>query len=335
MMRQGKSSRAVGELARKSFRRAFPQVRWAMRPAILMYHRIAEDPFDPWGLCVPPARFSEQMEWVAKNRIVLDLGEFARHHESRSLPCNAIAITFDDAYASIAREALPLLDRLELRATIFIPAALVQRESEFWWDELARLIIAFEGDRLILAGEGGVELGVSDPTDRHWRRGAPPETPRQKALREIWSRIRTWPPEKIEAALGELRHQIGAAPPLSDDPPMSAAEIRSVTSERVEIGSHALTHPSLPALKPDRRKEEIEGSIPACEAISGERPISFAYPFGEYDGEIEELVLSSGFTCACTSDHGAVSVASRLSALPRVGVGNWPIDLFKRVLLEL
>ena len=35
------------------------------RPAILMYHRIAHETFDPWGLAVQEAVFAEQLEWLA------------------------------------------------------------------------------------------------------------------------------------------------------------------------------------------------------------------------------------------------------------------------------
>jgi hypothetical protein len=88
-------------------------------------------------------------------------------------------------------------------------------------------------------------------------------------------------------------------------------------------------------LDPDERAAEIHASVWACEAMTGSRPQCFAYPFGEYDGETERLVEAAGFVCACTSDHGPVTAEARLTALPRVGVGNWPLPLFKRVLLEL
>ena len=35
-------------------------------PTILLYHRIAEEPFDPWALAVSPTHFNEQMEWIGR-----------------------------------------------------------------------------------------------------------------------------------------------------------------------------------------------------------------------------------------------------------------------------
>ena len=38
-----------------------PIARLSRSPIILMYHRIAEPAFDPWGLAVSPARFEDQL----------------------------------------------------------------------------------------------------------------------------------------------------------------------------------------------------------------------------------------------------------------------------------
>src|SRR5438270_773320 len=78
------------------------------RPVILMYHRIADEKFDPWGLCVTPDRFANQLSWVAKNRTPVPLPEFAELHRRGVLPDNAIAVTFDDGYACTAKIAAPL-----------------------------------------------------------------------------------------------------------------------------------------------------------------------------------------------------------------------------------
>src|SRR5881275_1855421 len=78
--------------------------RWVPRkagPAILMYHRIGIETFDPWGLVVDPDRFAGQLEWLALNRTMLPLTEFARLHLERQLPPDAASLTFDDGYASV------------------------------------------------------------------------------------------------------------------------------------------------------------------------------------------------------------------------------------------
>src|SRR4051812_23080297 len=89
-------------------------------PAILMYHRIASETFDPWRLAVTPEAFAEQLGWLARHRIVLRLAEFAELHRMRKLPRASIALTFDDGYVCTAETAAPMLQKAGMAATIFI-----------------------------------------------------------------------------------------------------------------------------------------------------------------------------------------------------------------------
>jgi peptidoglycan/xylan/chitin deacetylase (PgdA/CDA1 family) len=116
---------------------------------------------------------------------------------------------------------------------------------------------------------------------------------------------------------------------------MTRGEARALNSPTIKIGSHTLTHSSLPHLASDEKLSEIRDSAVLCEAITGECPRDFAYPYGEFDEESEAMVAQSGFYCACTTEEGGVYSAARRTALPRLGVGNWPPEQFGRLLFEL
>jgi peptidoglycan/xylan/chitin deacetylase (PgdA/CDA1 family) len=116
---------------------------------------------------------------------------------------------------------------------------------------------------------------------------------------------------------------------------MTAEQARSVSSAIVEVGSHALTHPSLPALSAAQKRHEIRDSIERCQSLTGRQPRTFAYPFGDYDEESRTLVEECRFACACTTERRPVDQRDRLSTLPRVGMGNWDIVLTSRVLVEI
>jgi peptidoglycan/xylan/chitin deacetylase (PgdA/CDA1 family) len=119
------------------------------------------------------------------------------------------------------------------------------------------------------------------------------------------------------------------------DPVMTPHEVRAARSDILSFGSHALTHPSLPALESEEARREIMESIHRCQAVTGQAPSAFAYPFGDYDNNTEEMVRTSGFACACTVERRRVLTQDRSTALPRVAVGNWPAQRFARVLSEL
>jgi hypothetical protein len=65
-------------------------------PLILMYHRIADEPVDHWGLAVSPARFKEQLHVLRRTRHPLQLTDFIRALMTGTLRPDAAALTFDD-----------------------------------------------------------------------------------------------------------------------------------------------------------------------------------------------------------------------------------------------
>jgi hypothetical protein len=148
----------------------------------------------------------------------------------------------------------------------------------------------------------------------------------------IWSRLQRTSAELRDALMGELRAQTEQAAP--SDPlkrPMTSAETRSV-STILDFGSHALTHSSLPGLASSAKAREIQQSRDRVEALTGVRPASFAYPFGDSDKECESLVEEAGYKSACVTGERAVATGSRLFALPRMGVGNFGADSLAELL---
>jgi peptidoglycan/xylan/chitin deacetylase (PgdA/CDA1 family) len=300
------------------------------RPVILMYHRIGLETFDPWGLVVAPDRFAEQTEWLARNRAVLPLTQFARLHEERQLPSDAVSLTFDDGYSS-ALDAVPLLQKHGLHATVFLPAELVERGGEFWWDELARLVIGWPTDMLQLDGER-LSVPPAHEGDPVWPAETPPRTTRQKLFQSIWSRLHARRPAGLDTAMAQLREQATAPASRPTDRPLTSEEARAVSSDTISFGSHGLTHPSLPALPDDERLHEIADSRARCEALTGTVPTTFAYPFGDFDTTSRQFVEQAGYACACATGDAVVSPRSDIFALPRLRVGNWEVSRLRDML---
>jgi peptidoglycan/xylan/chitin deacetylase (PgdA/CDA1 family) len=111
---------------------------WKPRPddtigalRILLYHRIADDP-DP--LALSPVKFRAQMEYLAANGFraldavtALDL-LYAGHLEPRT-----VAVTFDDGFADVVDNALPVLADAGFSATVFVATAVVDGRATYGW----------------------------------------------------------------------------------------------------------------------------------------------------------------------------------------------------------
>lgn len=288
-------------------------------PAILMYHRIAEEPFDPWGLSVTPANFRDQLAWLAQNRTVLPLGEFAALHRAGTLPAEAIAVTLDDGYACASKIAAPLLEQFGVPATIFVPVELIEGGEPFWWDELEEMILEDGAGSLSVDGQE-FPLGKRSPADRHWKRGSRAATPRQSAFEQIHSRLSRKRPSELKKTMAELRRQTKRMTAFAKRRPMTPEEVRRTRSSTVEFGSHSLTHPWLTKLGRAAQQREIGDSLVRLEKLCGSRPTAFAYPYGIFDQLSEKLAAEAGFECACATWDVALSRRSRLFALPRVHV---------------
>lgn len=313
---------AVARRTRTKMRKVAARASGANRPVILMYHRIAEETFDPWGLAVAPGKFDQQLSWLVKHRTLLPLPEFAALHERGDLPQDAVAVTFDDGYACTAAAAAALLERHRVPATIFLPAGLIGTRRRFWWDELAEIVMNHPGTTIHTRGRS-VELGERQDRDFVWPRDNRKRTPRQKSFYALWAELQPLPLAEIERSLTEVLAQYPAAIEDERQRLMTAKEARSILSDRIEFGSHALSHVSLPGLSAAEKAHEIRSSVAACEKLTGRRPVSFAYPFGDFDPESEALVADAGFACACTVEPRAVAANEDLFALPRIKVGNW------------
>ena len=98
---------------------------------ILFYHRVSEDD-DP--LAVSPRRFREQMELLAREGYeVVDLATAVALLE-RGVPApSVVALNFDDGFRDIGENALPVLEGLGFRATVFLPTGVIDGTSAFAW----------------------------------------------------------------------------------------------------------------------------------------------------------------------------------------------------------
>lgn len=93
---------------------------------ILMYHRIgvtdASTPSVTRRLTVDPRTFEQQMVWLHRNgyRTLTQRELYAGLVLGKRLPPKPVVITFDDGYDDLLRTAVPVLERLRMRATAYV-----------------------------------------------------------------------------------------------------------------------------------------------------------------------------------------------------------------------
>src|SRR5262245_40538012 len=108
---------------------------------ILMYHRVADVPADPWGLCVTPQHFAEHMQVLGSCSRPVRLQELTDALATDTVADRTVVVTLDDGYADNLYNARPLLFEHGIPATVFITTGNIGSSHEFWWDELEYLTL--------------------------------------------------------------------------------------------------------------------------------------------------------------------------------------------------
>lgn len=309
-------------------------------PVILMYHRIAEPALDPWGLAVSPGKFEEQLAMLNRRHSLISMDEFAEQHRRRRLPRNAAAVTFDDGYLDNLTLAKPQLEAAGVPATVFVTTGRIGCLGEFWWDELARIVLCSQAavDVEIQIGSHLCRLSLSGVPEElprpKWRAWDPPVTAREAAYLELWQKLQGCRPEERQAAMSRLR-ALPSTPPDDHSRSMSRAEIRQLASASISLGAHGVSHQPLPSLALEAREQEIRESGQSCRSITAQSVEGFAYPHGAADNATRRLVAEVGYRWACSTESRSVRPGDDPYDLPRLQVGDWRGDELSAAITDL
>ncbi len=300
---------------------------------ILMYHRIAVEPLDPWQLCVTPATLAGQLDGLRAHCRVIPLRQLAGELRDGRLVRRSVAISFDDGYADNLLAAEPLLRERTLPATFFLTTATLGSEREFWWDELERLLmrpdalpavlrIRLEGeDRTYTAGRAAAPC---DPVGesrgvKPWKAAA---GSRLAFYYQVWDSLRSLEDPVRRQALEQLRAQLDLPEaPGSARRTLTHAEVgRLAASAVADIGAHSVTHAAFSRRTPEQQRWEMQKSRQDLESMLGREIPGFAYPFGDFGPESAGLAREAGFEFACTTEEAPISSATSAHLMPRVAV---------------
>ena len=332
-------------MIRRSLRAAAGALRLGRpSPVVLTYHRVAEAPYDPWGLAVSPRHFDAQLAMLKRDREVLPLAEFGRRLAHGRLGPRAVAITFDDGYACNAVTAAPILRRHGLPATFFLATGTIGGEREFWWDELARLVVETRRAArvAVTVRQRSVEIDfatapVPPRVLRAWSWPTQPQHARLRLYDAIWAEMRALPHAEQVAALDAIGRACGIAPRARDAwRAMSWDEAHALACDPLfAIAPHSVTHPALGALPESRQRQEMVESWEACRAWSDNAAPLFAYPYGDFTETTVRIAREVGFELACSTRAQAVAADCDRHAIPRLQALDGPAARTARAMTRI
>lgn len=97
-------------------------------------------------------------------------------------------------------------------------------------------------------------------------------------------------------------------------------QIREMADNGITIGCHTLDHENLVRVDLAEAKRQIADAKNVLQEQLGRKIDFFAYPFGEHNPDVENIVRGSGFRAAVTVNPEPVSTADNPFALNRMGI---------------
>jgi len=270
------------------------------------------------------------LQILAENYHVRPLADVIVDAENGVFKPDNVALTFDDGYLDNLTIAVPLLEKYQIPATIFVTSGMLDSEYEFWWDELDRIF--FESDDL----PDTLNIEFTEGL-KSWRTGSVTEW--LQAYEEMSASLRSAKPEAIRAVMDFLRNWAGIAVGIRDNyRRLNISQLRTLAkSPCIEIGAHTVQHARLAALSRQEQLAELVESKKKIEEVIQTRVRFVSYPFGsavDFNAETCDLVAVAGYEAGIANIQGQLKQPFDKTAVPRRLVRNWNRDLFADWLLS-
>ena len=275
----------------------WPRISWSRRAdtagRILYYHRVNNE-CDPFFPAMSTELFEQEMRFVARHYRVVSLGEL-RDRLENGTPEVVLAITFDDGYQDNYTNALPILQRYGLPATVFLTTGGVDSREPLWFEHMA--------EALKKTRRESIDLEIDIPR-RFWLRS---QAERLEANGRIFSLLRGVPDVERRRWLGQILRHLDVPSDGRKDRMLTWDQARRMKACGIDFGGHTVTHPFLSKVTRDDLAHEVSECKRRIEEELQLPVRHFAYPngreedFGEWN---KELIRAAGYSAALTTIWG-------------------------------
>lgn len=296
---------------------------------VLMYHRVltseevSRQPVQP-GMYVLDTVFAQHMSFLKDNFTVLSLRELLALWQGGAWDeqTRYCVITFDDGWLDNYRHAYPILKRLGLPATIFLPTDYVGSDQWFWPDQVAFLF------KTVLAQDAKVEYlkRIAGVLSGFWGSDVAPLVEvlarREQVTDQVIERCKDLPTTRIQELVGALAAELGLSLPHGRVI-VNWDEVREMSQGGMSFGSHSCSHRIMTTITPEEVSEELVRSEQALRQQGINYVPVFCYPNGNSDPRIQSQVQAHGYEAAVSVQMGVEGrIPENRYAIRRVGIHN-------------
>lgn len=263
---------------------------------VLMFHRVLPDKlitqpnaYSTFGTLISQEYFEKVLSCVVANGF-----QFATVSEltQRTDTENLVAMTFDDGYSDNFDFAFPSLQKFKATATFFPVVNPCKDNSVLPLDTYYQCVdeseMTAEQRKDFVTGETKKKFYWSEPTEQ------------ERFLKTSFQKLPT------KSRVKYLQPQ----------------QIKTLSDNGFEIGSHSVTHSLLTAeyMNESKINFELKQSKIYLEEITGKPVISFCFPSGYYNSKTIEQAKENGYTSVCLIKKNKNEEVQALPSFERIFV---------------
>lgn len=283
-----------------------------INPRVLVYHRFCNSN-DPDEHKIDSNTFEWQINTISRYFDVLSLSEIIElKKNNQKIPARTVALTIDDGYKDFHEHAYPLLKKKKMKATFFVTVNFINQKTWLWPDRLKYAINNTQIDIIDFYFNGRIfSLSFTDSVQKF----------------KIWNELSNYCISVNDNIKWELIHSLEKELCVDvpnhipyEYEPVTWSDLKEMSENGIEIGSHTLNHPILSKIKYSNLFEEIHTSKTEIESRLHKKVVSFCYP-NSAPGDIDDVVInhvkSAGYGGAV---FGTLPGSKDIFQIPRIGI---------------
>ena len=276
------------------------------------------------------------------------LGYIQRHHEvvrmedviaairdpAAELPERALLLTFDDGYADHYQTVFPLLDRLGLQGSFFVPARAILERRVLDVNKIHFLLAATDDTHAVVrAMEALVEAGRREhglaPLEHYRQTYAHANRWNTADVVYLKHMLQKGLPQALRAAITDAlfrRFVTTDEAAFAEELYANLEQLRCMHRHGMHIGGHGNDHVWLDTLEPAAQEREVHASMRILREIGCDlENWAMCYPYGGYDTSLLEILAANGCRVGLTDQPGAADIdAVPALTLPRIDTNDLP-----------
>lgn len=264
---------------------------------IFAYHRFVKSYdeecfFDKELISTSQDMFDKQIRFLKKYFNIINFNQLNKYLDNgHKLPGPSLILTFDDGYKDNYTIAYPILKKHNVHATIFLTTGFIGTSKIFWWDKISHIIKEIRKREIKLNEISSIVLPFFEYKEKIYT---------FEILERILKR-KTLPSEQRERMMKiledrfDVKINIGN---ISNNLLLNWGEVREMSRNKIEFGSHTVSHQFLPNLSDEELIYEISESKRKIETEINKEVIALSYPYGgrfSFNDKIKNITKTIGY----------------------------------------